>query len=187
MENIYYVYMYLRKIHNTPYYVGKGKNNRAFEKHGRIVVPKDSTKIHIIKENLSNEEANELEKALIAQYGRKDNNTGILRNLTDGGEGTSGIIPWNKGKNHSEESKMKMSISRLANSKRGYNQSEEHIQKRANGKSKDYIITDPQGNIHHIRNLKKYCRDNGLNAGNMVRVLNGTRNHHKNYTISRSE
>lgn len=95
-NNIYYIYAYLRSKDSdiatagTPYYIGKGKNGRAYQHHGnRITVPKDKTKITFIAENLSEKEALELETNLIAKYGRKDLNTGILENLTDGGEGTS--------------------------------------------------------------------------------------------------
>jgi hypothetical protein len=87
-QNEYYVYLYLRED-GTPYYVGKGKNNRAFSLKRRISPP-PKERIIIHTENLSENGAFELEKKLIAQYGRKDNDTGILRNLTDGGEGSSG-------------------------------------------------------------------------------------------------
>ena len=44
-QNEYYVYLYLRED-GTPYYVGKGKDNRAFSKNGRSVhLPLDKTKI----------------------------------------------------------------------------------------------------------------------------------------------
>jgi hypothetical protein len=103
MPTIYYVYRYNRDD-GTPYYIGKGSNYRAWEKHGRISVPKDNTKIIIIRENMIESDAFSLEIELIAKYGRKDNNTGILRNMTDGGDGVSGLI-------HSEISKSKMNIS----------------------------------------------------------------------------
>ena len=44
----------------------------------------------MIAENLSEQAAFDLEIELIAKYGRKDLGTGILRNLTDGGDGASG-------------------------------------------------------------------------------------------------
>jgi hypothetical protein len=89
--NNYYIYKYLRED-ETPYYIGKGKDRRAWKKNKRdiVKVPDDTSRIVIIESDLTNEEAQELERLLIQQYGRKDNGTGILRNLTDGGEGTSG-------------------------------------------------------------------------------------------------
>jgi len=90
-ENEFYVYMYLRK-NGTPYYVGKGKGDRAFRTNRRIRPPKDKSKIVFHTKDLSEDKAFALEVKLIAKYGRIDNGTGILRNLTDGGEGSSGLI-----------------------------------------------------------------------------------------------
>jgi len=102
--NNYYVYMYLRED-GTPYYVGKGKANRAYRKGDReILPPNDRNKIKIVLQNLTEEQAFSNEIDFIAWYGRKDNNTGILRNLTDGGEGASGY-------KHSPEALKKISES----------------------------------------------------------------------------
>jgi hypothetical protein len=92
--SIYYVYAYLRED-NSPYYIGKGKDKRAWKKHGPgIFPPKDETKIKFIKSNLTESEAFSLEKRLIKWFGRKDKGTGVLRNMSDGGEsGGSGRIP----------------------------------------------------------------------------------------------
>lgn len=89
--NIYYVYFYLRADF-TPYYVGKGKNNRAYQSHKKIAVPKDKSRIIFIKENLTEIQSFILERYYIRWFGRKDNGTGILRNMSDGGEGNSGYI-----------------------------------------------------------------------------------------------
>lgn len=89
--SIYYVYAYLRKSNNTPYYIGKGSGYRMFNKNHSVTVPLDKSKISILAENLSNEEACGLERILIKQYGRKDLGTGILYNRTDGGEGAPGF------------------------------------------------------------------------------------------------
>jgi hypothetical protein len=91
LGNVYrrfYVYEYLRED-GTPYYIGKGKGNRAYCKHDDIIVPRYKDRIHVIIDDLSEDEAYELEKGLITHYGRLDNNTGILENYTDGGKGTA--------------------------------------------------------------------------------------------------
>lgn len=87
--NIYYVYFYLRPNY-TPYYIGKGCNNRAWSRNKNdIKPPKDKSKIILFKTNLSLLESFYLERYFIRWFGRKDLGTGILRNKTDGGEGIS--------------------------------------------------------------------------------------------------
>ena len=87
--NIYYVYQYVRDD-QTPYYIGKGKDDRAWVSHrrsnGAEIKPKDNSRIQIIKENLTEQEAWDLETELIQKYELKENG-GILVNLTYGGEG----------------------------------------------------------------------------------------------------
>jgi hypothetical protein len=69
--------------------VGKGKGDRAFVDHGRIHPPSDTRLILIFPQD-SEADAFESERELIWLFGRKDLGTGILRNLTDGGEGGAG-------------------------------------------------------------------------------------------------
>lgn len=100
----FYSYMYLRE-NDTPYYVGKGKGNRAFKRKScDIRAPKDKSRI-IIFPMLNEADAFESETALIDLFGRKDLGTGCLHNRTSGGDGTSGLL-WSK------EAKQKMSEAR---------------------------------------------------------------------------
>lgn len=101
----YYVYAYLR-TDGTPYYIGKGKGRRAWSKDHTVNLPLDKNNIIMIEQHLTNVGAMAIERKLIQWYGRKDNNTGILRNRTDGGEGASGYkLPVELRKNISDRQK----------------------------------------------------------------------------------
>ena len=92
--NSYYVYAYLRKDRFSPYYVGKGKEGsfRHLSPFHSVTVPADRTRVVIIKDNMTDLESQALERALIRFWGRQDINTGVLRNRTNGGEGSEGRI-----------------------------------------------------------------------------------------------
>jgi hypothetical protein len=119
MDNDFYTYAWLR-TDGTPYYVGKGRKGRAFRKD-RQFHPKDEARVLILKKDLTEEEAFKHECYMIAVLGRKDLGTGILRNRTSGGEGTSGyprivseetkqkMREAHQGKKHTEEAKKKIS------------------------------------------------------------------------------
>ena len=85
--NHFYIYLYLRDD-GTPYYVGKGSGNRAFEMHDKhIHVPREKEMVRFVVIDLSETEAYEFEALLIAEIGRADRSAGPLVNKTDGGTG----------------------------------------------------------------------------------------------------
>ena len=90
----------------TPYYIGKGSGNRAFIKRRTGVAkrPTDFTRIIILADKLTDLKAYKYEELLIKLFGRKDNETGILHNLNDGGIGTHNI---------SEATREKMRLAKL--------------------------------------------------------------------------
>jgi len=104
------VYLHKRLDTNEVFYIGVGINKyRASSKFGRSnhwynVVNKHGYKVEIYSKLNSYEEALNLEKKLIKEYGRLCNKTGKLINITEGGDGIVGM-------KHSEESKLKMSLS----------------------------------------------------------------------------
>lgn len=97
-QNEFYVYVYWRLDENKrPFYVGKGKGERAWAPHPQNphfnrIVAKHPYKISCAWHGESEEEAFRIERLLIAVFGRRNNQTGTLTNLTDGGQGTSGIV-----------------------------------------------------------------------------------------------
>ena len=126
-SNRFYTYAYLRED-RTPYYIGKGSGYRITHPTRNIPKPPTKDRIIFLKKNLNEEEAFKHEIYMIAIFGRRNNGTGILRNLTDGGEGNSGYVPtketrnkisisnkgkiaWNKGIPRTEETKQKQSES----------------------------------------------------------------------------
>jgi len=104
--NTYYVYAYLRED-GTPYYIGKGKKRRAVSQHDNLHIPTDNTRIVFLENNLTNVGALALERRYIEWYGRKCNGTGILRNLTPGGDGNTGPRSKEWCENHSRIMKAK--------------------------------------------------------------------------------
>lgn len=91
-------YIGIAKFESRPYCVNSRNTHwkNVFNKHGRTV--------EIIQENISWEDACELEVLLIQEYGRKDLGLGNLVNMTNGGEGAFGVIV-------SDEKKLKLSES----------------------------------------------------------------------------
>lgn len=85
-KNDYYVYEYFIKENNDVFYVGKGTRNRAWKDNRNAACEQIKREyewdIKIVKENLTEEEALELEKQLIIQYRESGD---ILTNILPGG------------------------------------------------------------------------------------------------------
>lgn len=91
-----YVYRHIRLDKNQPFYIGIGTDTiykRANEKTRRNkiwnkIAAKTNIEVEILFNDLTFEQAKQKEIEFIKLYGRIDNNTGILSNMTDGGDGT---------------------------------------------------------------------------------------------------
>jgi hypothetical protein len=117
----YYTYLWLRED-GTPCYVGKGSGERAYRKGSP---PRDRV---LIQPHPSEEDAFAAEIFLIAYYGRKDIETGVLINHTDGGDGASG-------NRRSEKTRRLLSLQKMGNQNgcgpRRFPRSPEHREKLA--------------------------------------------------------
>lgn len=92
----FYLYQHIRLDTNEIFYIGIGGKRRPYDiknrsKWWKNIVNKTKYDVQVLYENLTREEACELEKNLISFYGRRDLNKGTLVNMTDGGDGVSGI------------------------------------------------------------------------------------------------
>lgn len=95
-----YLYRHIRLDTNEIFYIGIGSDinyKRAYSFKDRNtfwknIINKSEYKVEIVLDDLTWEEACEKEKEFIALYGRRDLNKGTLCNLTNGGDGASGII-----------------------------------------------------------------------------------------------
>lgn len=111
------VYKHTRLDTDKVFYIGIGKDiSRAYNKNNRSnwwkkVLSKSDYRVDIIFDDISYQEAIEVEKYLIRYYGRKDKGLGELVNMTDGGEGTEtptqhhieAIIKSNKTRKYTQE------------------------------------------------------------------------------------
>ncbi len=92
-----YVYRHIRLDKNEPFYIGIGKHySRAYKKNDRNslwkkIANKTDYEIEILFDDLTLGKAKEKEIEFIKLYGRINKKTGILANLTDGGDGCSGL------------------------------------------------------------------------------------------------
>ena len=106
--NRFYVYEYVRKD-GTPYYIGKGTRYRHYAKHvrtnGSNITPSDRSRIRKVADNLTEEEALELEEFLIEELGRKEDG-GILVNLKHGGKSGTGFVPTDKSRELMRQAKL---------------------------------------------------------------------------------
>ena len=124
-----YVYRHIRKDKNEVFYIGIGSDSdyyraNKFSERNEIwnrIKNKTEILVEILHKNIEWGEACRIEIELIKKYGRINNKTGILSNMTDGGEGTLNKVinedtryllgNGNRGKKRTEESKKRQSES----------------------------------------------------------------------------
>ena len=69
----------------------------------------------------------------------------------------------------------------------GFKQSEHQKEVATKLFQKDWLVTSPEGVTTRITNLHKFCRENGLDQGNMVKVSQGTIKQNKGWKCFKIE
>ncbi len=162
---MFYVYLHIRNDNGTPFYVGKGHGKRykcrdRSNNYWKNIVNKYDFDIIFLEENLTEEEAFELEIYWIQRIGRITDNTGPLVNGTIGGDGTAGRS-WEGlrngeknpmyGRKQTAETKRKISESKKGKSRPA------HVQKilRTIGKGKVGELSSRYGTKHSDQTKEK--------------------------------
>ena len=149
MENRFYVYEHIRLDTMKPFYVGKGCGKRAYTKarrntYWKNIVSKHGYFVCFVAENIDEDLAFLIEVERIDQL----RHIGVeLANLTDGGEGPSGL-------SHTEDAK-----SRISAANRGLKRSVEakknlSIAKRNSWKNTEYRKKMSEVNIGRARSVE---------------------------------
>lgn len=97
-----YVYRHIRLDTNQPFYIGIGRDEENYRRANDFIARSEfwlrtyekcnkQIEVEILFDDLTWDEACVKEKEFIALYGRKDISTGILTNMTNGGEGTENL------------------------------------------------------------------------------------------------
>ena len=197
----FYVYEHIRLDNMTCFYVGKGKGERAYDlerndhhdrisnRHGHVVL--------IIKDNLTEKEAFDLERDTIEDYvftfgygididGYRDySNKKYLTNCTWGGEGVSGIHhseetkqkigESSKGRHHSEETKQK-----LSEMNKGKKLSEETKQMISESRKGMQISEEHKKNISKARKGMQISEEHKKNISKARKGMQFSEEHKKN-------
>lgn len=173
--NKFYVYGYFRHD-GTPYYIGKGCGGRAFTQNCHSVKVPPRERIQLLAVGLTDQGALALERDLILFWGRKDNGSGVLRNLTNGGEhGTTGM-------KHTAEARARMSAA--AKGKRKGPQSDEHKQRKAEALKKRVTWRHDRYGSEHCSASELMEKYDWLSRAGLSRLKNGACSSYKNWTLA---
>jgi len=154
--NNYYTYAYLNG-EGIPYYIGKGKENRLYDHRGKNCnPPKDRNRIIKLKQNLTEEEAFKHEIYMVAVFGKKCDGTGILMNISDGGNAPPKMYGNNSPTKRSE---VRAKISAALKGRKGNPVSLETRQKISNS-HKEKLKNNPRPLSYYTENLKKMAERN---------------------------
>ena len=158
-----YVYKHIRKDTNEVFYIGIGKTKQKISSkrnrniHWTRIVDRHGYEYEIIQDGLTWKQACEMETKLIKEYGRHDLNQGNLVNMTNGGDGTVGVIKVFSeehkkniqksriGKHHSEETKNKLRESLIGRKRPIF--SDEHRQRLREANTGKTISEDTKNKI----------------------------------------
>ena len=202
-SNIFYVYHLIDPITNIPFYIGKGYGNRMYDHERSVMSGKHPNNNHHlfykikkilnecgrinykkIIENIDEQSALLKESEEIKRMGRADLKSGPLCNLTDGGDGVSGlkmsesakskmkirVKKWFSDPKHRKETSIKTKLGMI---KSGY----------IDRISKSITLKSPNGKIITVKNINKFCRENNLGNANLYKVIRGKIKQHRGWTL----
>jgi hypothetical protein len=181
----HYIYIHRRKTNDEVFYVGKGKDHRwcnvySRGNHWKNIANKHGVYCEIVANSLTESEAFILEKKLIALYGRLDQKTGTLVNLTIGGDGVCGYkytpeqckrkSELGKGRVHSPETIAKMC--RVQKGRIASEESKRKLSEYRTGKKLPASTVLAMRPHHDSLQVKVLCVETGVIYDSMVLAAN---------------